>query len=293
MKQWTEPAYAKLNLTLDILGKRDDGYHDLRMVMISVSLCDQVQLTLTDREDITLATDWGFLPTDRKNIAFAAAEAFAEATGVRLNGLSIKLEKRIPVCAGTAGGSSDGAAVLRGLNKLFETGLTLEQLAKIGEKVGSDVPYCVLGGTMLAEGRGEVLTRLPEIPHCYIVMCKPGFAISTPELYHRIDSIKMRCHPDAAGLIDALERQHLPGIARRMYNVFEDALPAQRATTIREIRETLIECGALGACMTGSGSTVFGIFQNQEEAAVTAERLKAVYQETFLVEPVQAIENMQ
>ncbi len=288
MKQWIEPAYAKLNLTLDILGKREDGYHDLRMVMISVSLCDQVTLTLTDGKSVSLATDWGFLPTGRKNIAFAAAEAFAEAAGVDLRGLSIQLEKHIPVCAGTAGGSSDGAAVLRGLNQLFQTGFTLEQLAKIGEKVGSDVPYCVLGGTALVEGRGEVVTRLPDLPPCHIVMCKPEFAISTPELYGRIDSVKMRCHPDTAGLLDALERQCLPGIARRMYNVFEDALPGQRAGAIREIRETLIEWGALGACMTGSGSTVFGVFRDRQEAAAAADHLKAAHKETFLVEPVQA-----
>lgn len=286
MKQWIEPAYAKLNLTLDILGKRPDGYHDLRMVMISVSLHDQVTLSITDHEGITLATDWGFLPVDRKNIAYAAAEAFAEETGVDLDGLSIKIEKHIPVCAGTAGGSTDGAAVLRGLNQLYGTGLSLEQLAKIGERIGSDVPYCVLGGTMLAEGRGEVLTRLSEMPACHIVMCKPAFSVSTPELYRRSDSVKLRCHPDAAGLMDALERQHLPGIARRMYNVFEDALPPQRATTIREIRETLIEGGALGACMTGSGSTVFGVFQNEDEAKATAEKLRENYPETFVVQPV-------
>lgn len=289
MNSIIEPAYAKLNLTLDILGRRDDGYHDLRMVMQSVSLCDQVKLTRTPSQGITLATDWGFLPTDGKNIAYAAAEAFRKATGVDLEGLSITLEKHIPVCAGTAGGSSDGAAVLRGLNRLYETGLTLEQLAKIGEQVGSDVPYCVLGGTMLAEGRGEILTRLPALPQCHIVMCKPGFAVSTPELYHRVDSIKMRCHPDASGLLKALEAGDLSGVARRMYNVFEDALPAQRAGTVREIRNTLIEYGALGACMSGSGPTVFGIFSDQEEAAQAAEHLKTLYQETFLVEPVSAM----
>lgn len=286
MKQWTEPAYAKLNLTLDVLGKREDGYHDLKMVMQSVSLCDQVTLTLGAGTGITLSSDWGFLPTDRKNIAVSAAEAFAGATGTDLNGLSIHLEKHIPVCAGTAGGSSDGAAVLRGLNQLCGTGRTLEELAKIGEQVGSDVPYCVLGGTMLAEGRGEVLTRLAPLPDCWIVMCKPGFAVSTPELYHKLDSAKVRCRPDTTGLVRALERQDLAGVSRQMYNVFEDVLPAARANVIREIRNTLIQQGALGACLSGTGPTVFGIFPQKEVAASAAALLKENFQETFLVQPV-------
>lgn len=286
MKTLVENAYAKLNLTLDILGRREDGYHELRMVMQSVSLCDKVELALTGGEGIELTLDWSFLPTDKKNIALAAAEAFRRATGVDLNGLRIRLEKHIPVCAGTAGGSSDGAAVLRGLNRLCGTGLTPEELAKIGEQVGSDVPYCVLGGTMLAEGRGEVLTRLPALPHCYIVMCKPAFSISTPELYQRSDSVKLRCHPDTSGLIQALEAGDLSDICRRMYNVFEDALPAQRVGAIQELRGALIENGALGACMSGSGPTVFGIFDDKKTAAVAADKLKEICRETFLAEPV-------
>jgi 4-diphosphocytidyl-2-C-methyl-D-erythritol kinase len=286
MKQLTEPAYAKLNLTLDVLGKREDGYHELKMVMQSVSLCDQVTLTLEEGEGIRLSTDWGFLPTDRKNIAVSAAQAFADATGTDLNGLSIHLEKHIPVCAGTAGGSSDGAAVLRGLNKLCGTDLPLEELAKIGEQVGSDVPYCVLGGTMLAEGRGELLSRLPALPDCWIVMCKPGFAVSTPELYHRIDSTKVRCRPNTDGLIHSLEEQNLPAVCRQMYNVFEDVLPENRASVIRDIRNVLIQQGALGACLSGTGPTTFGIFDNKEQAEQACVLLRESYKETFLVQPV-------
>lgn len=286
MRQLTEPAYAKLNLTLDVLGKRSDGYHELKMVMQSVSLCDKLTLTLGEGEGIRLATDWGFLPTDGKNIAVSAANAFARHTGVDLNGLTIKLEKHIPVCAGTAGGSSDGAAVLRGLNKLCATNLTPEQLAKIGEDVGSDVPYCVLGGTMLAEGRGELLSRLPALPDCYIVMCKPGFAVSTPELFHKLDSVKVKCRPNTAGVMTALEEGDLAGIARQMYNVFEDALPAPRAAVIREIRNTLIQCGALGACLSGTGPTTFGVFDNKEYAEDAVRTLKEAYKDVFLVKPV-------
>lgn len=286
MRQIIEPAYAKLNLTLDVLGKRSDGYHELKMVMQSVSLHDDLTLTLTDGEGIRLAADWGFLPTDGKNIAVSAANVFARHTGIDLNGLAIKLEKHIPVCAGTAGGSSDGAAVLRGLNKLCGTGLTLEQLAKIGEDVGSDVPYCVLGGTMLAEGRGEILTHLPALPDCYIVMCKPGFAVSTPELFHKLDSVKVKCRPNTAGVMTALEQGDLAGVSRMMYNVFEDALPAPRAAVIREIRNTLIQNGALGACLSGTGPTTFGIFDNKEYAEAAAAELKEQYKDVFLVKPV-------
>lgn len=286
MKQWIEPAYAKLNLTLDVLGKREDGYHDLRMVMQSVSLCDQVTLTLGEGQGITLSTDWGFLPTDGKNIAVSAAMAFAAATGTELNGLSIHLEKHIPVCAGTAGGSSDGAAVLRGLNQLCGTGLSPEALAKIGEQVGSDVPYCVLGGTMLAEGRGEVLTRLAPLPDCWIVMCKPGFAVSTPELYHKLDTVRVRCRPDTDGLIASLNEKDLAGVSRQMYNVFEDVLPQNRAHVIQEIRNTLIQQGALGACLSGTGPTVFGIFQDKDAAQRACGLLGESFRETFLVQPV-------
>lgn len=286
MKTLTEPAWAKINLTLDVLGKRPDGYHELKMVMQSVSLCDQVTMTLGEAEGLRLSTTLGFLPVDERNIAIMAARAFARHTGAELDQLTIHLEKHIPVCAGTAGGSSDGAAVLRGLNRLYGTGLTLEQLAKIGQEVGSDVPYCVLGGTALAQGRGEVLTPLPPLPDCHIVLCKPGFPVSTPELYHAIDNVRLRCRPDTAGLMEALERQDLPGVAHRMFNVFEQALPAKRRNVIEEIKNTLIQQGALGACMSGSGPTVFGLFHREEDAARAAGELKGTFAETFAVKPV-------
>lgn len=286
MNTLTEPAYAKINLTLDVLGKRPDRFHDLRMVMQSVSLHDDVTLTLTGGTGIGLATDLAFLPTDGKNLAVIAANAFQAATGRPLDGLRIRIDKRIPVCAGTAGGSSDGAAVLRGLNKLLGTGLSPVELARIGETVGSDVPYCVLGGTVRAEGRGERLTPLPALPDCAIVLCKPGFSISTPELFHRIDSVKLRCHPDSAGMEQALAEGSLPEIARRMYNVFEDVLPPQQKHTIDEIKLSLTGSGALGACLSGTGPTVFGLFRTQEEAEEAAALLKAQYSETFVVHPV-------
>ena len=282
MKELTIPAYAKINLTLDVLGKRPDGYHDLSMVMQSVSLADQVIIRETGEEGFTLKTDLGFLPGADKNIAGVAARAFARHTGVDLSGLEIELQKHIPVCAGTAGGSSDGAAVLRGLNRWFSCGLSLRHLAEIGEEVGSDVPYCVLGCTALAEGRGEKLTCLPALPDCHIVLCKPGFSVSTPELFRRIDELKLRFHPDTAGVLAALEEGDLAGVSRRMFNVFEEALPAQRRAVVEEIKSTLLSRGALGACMSGTGPTVFGIFDNAESAQSVADELKQSYAETFL-----------
>lgn len=286
MKELTIPAYAKINLTLDVLGKRPDGYHDLSMVMQSVSLADQVIIRETGEEGFTLKTDLGFLPGADKNIAGMAARAFARHTGADLSGLEIELQKHIPVCAGTAGGSSDGAAVLRGLNRWFSCGLSLRHLAEIGEEVGSDVPYCVLGCTALAEGRGEKLTCLPALPDCHIVLCKPGFSVSTPELFRRIDELKLRFHPDTAGVLAALEEGDLAGVSRRMFNVFEEALPAQRRTVVEEIKSTLLSRGALGACMSGTGPTVFGIFDNAESARSVADELKQSYAETFLTKNV-------
>ena len=286
MKELTIPAYAKINLTLDVLGKRPDGYHDLSMVMQSVSLADQVIIRETGEEGFTLKTDLGFLPGADKNIAGVAARAFARHTGADLSGLEIELQKHSPVCAGTAGGSSDGAAVLRGLNRWFSCGLSLRHLAEIGEEVGSDVPYCVLGCTALAEGRGEKLTCLPALPDCHIVLCKPGFSVSTPELFRRIDELKLRFHPDTAGVLAALEEGDLAGVSRRMFNVFEEALPAQRRAVVEEIKSTLLSRGALGACMSGTGPTVFGIFDNAESARSVADELKQSYAETFLTKNV-------
>lgn len=278
-------ANAKLNLTLDVLGKRPDGYHDLCMVMQSVDLCDTVTVTRTHEPGITVKTDLCFLPNDDRNLAAKAARAFFAHTGKEL-GLRIEISKRIPVCAGTAGGSSDAAAVLRGLNEMTGAGLSPAELAKIGESVGSDVPYCVLGTTALAEGRGEVLTELPPLPPCRAVLCKPSFSVSTPELFGRIDGHRITCRPDTAGVLAALERGDLREVARRMYNVFEDALPDRHRRTVSEIKATLIAEGALGACMSGTGSTVFGLFDDEVAAKNAFEVLRAQYPETFLCKTV-------
>lgn len=282
MEPITARAWAKLNLTLDVLGKRSDGYHDLCMVMQSVALCDTVTIEETGELGIRVSSNLEFLPSGKNNLATAAALRLSEAAGRDGNGLRITLDKSIPVCAGMGGGSSDAAAVLRALNEGWKLGWSREELARVGEKVGSDVPYCVLGGTALAEGRGEILTPLPALPWCIAVLCKPRFSISTPELFSRIDGMKVTCRPDTKGILTALERGDVQGVARRMYNVFEDVLPRNQAGTIAEIKGVLIQHGALGACMSGTGPTVFGLFDSLVAAWRAFHELKAVYPETFL-----------
>ena len=286
MASITVEAPAKLNLTLDVLGKREDGYHEMKMVMQSVSLTDRITLTTREGKGICLSTNLGFLPLDEHNLAVAAARTLQQATGAEWGELTIKLEKRIPVCAGMAGGSSDAAAVLRALNELAGGGLPPLELAGIGASVGSDVPYCVLGGTALAEGRGEKLTPLPPLPACALVVCKPPFPISTPALFGALAGKKLRRRPDTAGLLDALSNGDLRGVAQRMYNVFEDVLPPRQGRTVAEVKARLIAGGALGACMSGTGPTVFGLFDDSAAAEETAAELRVDFEDVFVTEAV-------
>lgn len=279
-------AFAKLNLTLDILGKRPDGYHDLRMVMQSITLADTLTLEENQGEGLRVSANLRFLPTGEKNLAAAAALRFWEALGRGPEDLDIHIQKRIPVCAGMAGGSSDAAAVLRALNQRAGAPFSPLELARLGEQVGSDVPYCVLGGTALAEGRGEQLTPLPPLPRCWVVACKPDFPISTPELFAQADRVKLRRRPDTAGLLSALEAGDLGGVARRMYNVFEDVLPHRLYARVAEIKNELVQRGALGANMSGSGPTAFGLFDCQEAAEEARTSLAERYRDTFLCETV-------
>ncbi len=278
-------AYAKINLTLDVLGKRPDGYHELRMVMQTVSLSDRITLT-QGGAGLRVITDLSYLPSDDRNLAAIAARRFWAAAGMNEQGLAIAVEKHIPVCAGMAGGSSDGAAVLRAMNQMYSTGFSAKRLAEIGAGVGSDVPYCVTGGTALAEGRGEQLRSLPSLPFCWVVLCKPRFPVSTPELFARVDGIKLKNHPDTKGMMAALEEESLQGVAHRMFNVFEDVLPDQKYRTVKEIKATLLECGALGASMSGTGPTVFGLFDDKGKADLARNTLRESYRDTFLAETV-------
>ena len=279
-------ANAKLNLTLDVLGRRPDGYHDMRMIMQSVELADLLDITQSGSGELRVSTNLHFLPNNAKNLAAQAALRWWEAQGNASQGLDITIDKHIPVCAGMAGGSSDAAAVLRALNELEGAGLSPAQLARIGERVGSDVPYCVTGGTALAEGRGEVLAPLPPLPPCWVVLCKPEFSISTPALFAKIDSVKLRCRPDTQGVIAALEARDLVGVARRMYNVFEDALPERQRSRVNDIKNVLIQCGALGASMSGTGPTAFGLFDSEDRAMEAREKLEDFGGEVFLTRTV-------
>jgi 4-diphosphocytidyl-2-C-methyl-D-erythritol kinase len=284
-----EKAYAKINLSIDIVGKLGDGYHAMRMVMQSVSLCDDVTVAVSPGEGIAVRTNLRYLPNDSRNIAARAAAAFFEATGITGYKTEIDIIKRIPVGAGLGGGSTDGAAALRALNRLFDKRLSAEELEKLAEKVGSDVPFCVRGGTVLAEGRGEKLKPLAPLPDCSIVLCKPAFSVSTPELFSRVRWEKIQLRPDTEGIVRALEEGSLAGVARRMYNVFEDVLQRER-DDVEAIRDTLCDHRALGAVMTGTGSAVFGIFDDEAAALSACEALRETYRECFLARPVRQID---
>ncbi len=277
-------ARAKINLTLDILRRREDGYHDMQMVMQSVTLADRLTVTPARGAEGQAASDLRFLPTGNKNLAQVAAAAFREAVG--LGGeVDVDIQKRVPVCAGLAGGSADAAAVLRAMNRLSGAGLSPDRLAEIGARAGSDVPFCVLGGTALAEGRGERLTPLPPLPPCRIVICKPPFSVSTPQLFRRVNVRKIVRRPDTAGVVAALEAGDLAGVARRMYNVFEDVMEPRRYAEISSIKAELIDCGALGASMSGSGPSVFGLFDSEAAAREALARLRDSYRDVFLCGP--------
>jgi 4-diphosphocytidyl-2-C-methyl-D-erythritol kinase len=277
-------ACAKLNLSLDVTGLRPDGYHEMRMVMQSVSLCDDVELSLRADGQITVLSGLRYVPNDERNIAVKAAKLFFESRGITDTGADIVLRKRIPVCAGLAGGSADGAAVLRGLAEITGEKISEDELEALGGQLGSDVPFCVRGGTVLAEGRGEILSDLPALPDCHIVICKPEFSISTPFLFRELDKHELRCHPDTAGIIGLLGNGDLARLSRRMYNVFEDVLP-RRCGEVAQIKGALLDNGALGSIMSGTGSAVFGIFDSENAAKRAHDALSGSYRECFLARP--------
>lgn len=276
-----EKAYAKLNLSLDIVEKMADGYHSMKMVMQSVELCDDVTIECTEGTGIAVSTNLVYIPNDDRNIAAKAARLFMQHTGINPGQISITINKRIPVCAGMGGGSTDGAAVLRGLNAMFSAGLSRKELEHIARKVGSDVPFCVAGGTQLALGRGDELTPLPQLPRCSVAICKPSFAISTPELFSNIRCEKIRSRPDTEGILEALAEGSVTGVARRMYNVFEDVVVRGKGD-IDSIKTRMLDSGAYGTIMTGAGSAVFGIFPDDETVQNACNDLQTTYKEVFL-----------
>lgn len=289
LETMTRLAPAKINLALDILGPRPDGYHEMRMVMQTVSLCDAVKLQEA-AEGFTLRTDGDFLPAGKKTLEQRAAEAFFQELGRPCPPLSVTLEKRTPAYAGLGGGSADVAALLRLLRDRYAPELPTKTLERIGLTVGSDMPFCVRGGTALAEGRGEVLTDLPPLAPCWIVICKPDFDLPTGEMFARVRGRIFQVRPDIEGMVRALGEGSLVGVAKRLLNVFEEVLPPERREEIQGIKTALLRCGAIGAAMSGSGPAVFGLFQEEEAAASAAQALEAWCSRTFLARPVERLD---
>lgn len=276
-------SYAKVNLTLDVLSKREDGYHDVEMIMQTVSLFDLILIDKTDG-GITISTNLYFLPTNEKNIAYKAAELFFEYTRI-CGGCKIMIQKTIPVAAGLAGGSGNAAAVLNALDLLYNTKLSYATLCKLGLKLGADVPYCINGGTALATGIGDVLTPLPKLPDCVILMVKPQINISTASIYNEIDTAAIYERPDNKKVIEALENSDIKEIAAGMKNVM-GSVTENLHPIVRGIRHKMIKNGALGAVMSGSGPTVFGIFPDYETAKRSHDSFAYQFKEVYIVNPV-------
>ncbi len=276
-----EGALAKINLTLDVLGKRGDGYHDLQSIMQTISIRDDITLHLGTGESWKLVCDKDWVPTDERNLAWKAAKVFFETLGKDPNGLAIEIVKRIPGEAGLGGGSADAGAVLRALNRYYDSPLSVYALCELGAQVGSDVPFCTLCGTAMVEGRGERLRKLPDIPEMFFVVCKPDFSVSTPELYQKLDETAIARRPDQRAMEAAIAKGDLAEIADKLGNVFEPVVISQHLE-LNYIKSILNSYGSYGQQMTGSGSAVFGIFDSFEYAAVACTMLKDNYSEVFI-----------
>lgn len=280
-----EGAYAKLNLTLDVLDKREDGYHDIKSVMQTVSIRDDIEIDLGTGEPWALFCDNDKVPTDNRNLAWKAAELFFNTIHIDPEGITIRITKRIPMEAGMAGGSADAAAVLRALNSHFGSPLSILALSELGALIGSDVPFCVLCGTAMAEGRGERIRKLPDMPDCFIVVCKPDFSSSTPELYRKIDESVIGMRPDHQAVETALYTGDLGKIAQNLMNVF-DPIVTKEHLELNYIKSIFNSYGSLGQQMTGSGSAVYGIVESFEYAAVICSMLKENYPQVYICKPV-------
>ncbi len=278
-------AYAKINLGLDVVRKREDGYHEVRMIMQTVKLFDKLTFTLLPENTIRLKTNLGFLPVNENNLVYKAVKLLKDMYHVE-QGLEIDLFKCIPVAAGMAGGSTDCAAALVGAARLFHLHLSKEKLMELGVTLGADVPYCVLRGTALSEGIGEILTPLPAIPDCHILIAKPPISVSTKFVYEHLDAKELAAHPDIDGMVEAIKAGSLQGIADRMENVLE-TVTIPEYPVIAKIKDVMKEQGAVNALMSGSGPTVFGIFEEKAVAlaAEKAIREKQLSSQVYVVEP--------
>ena len=280
-------ALAKINLGLDVLRRREDGYHEVKMIMQTISLHDDLEIRRIKTPEIQVKTNLYYLPTNENNLVYKAAKLLMDEFGIK-EGVAIQLKKRIPVAAGMAGGSTDGAAVVWGMNQMYGLGLSRQELMERGVKLGADVPYCVQRGTALAEGIGERLSVLPSMPKCTILIAKPGISVSTKFVYENLhaNDLKPEQHPDVDRMIEAMKEKNLDLLCERMGNVLETVtIPAY--PVIQEIKEHMMACGAAGAMMSGSGPTVFGIFHSpvQAKAAMKDLKVNGLAKQLYLTTP--------
>ena len=280
-----EGAFAKVNLTLDVLGKREDGYHDLKSVMQTLSIRDDIEIDVGTGKPWRLECSKEGIPTDERNLAWKAAKVYCDTMKKDPNGLTIRITKRIPSEAGMGGGSADAAAVLRALNRHYGDPLSIVALAELGAQVGSDVPFCVIGGTAMVEGRGERLRKLPDMPDCFFVVCKPDFSNSTAELYRKLDETAIAKRPNHQAMESALLAGDLGRICENIWNVFDPVVTAEHLE-LNYIKSIFNSYGAVGYQMTGSGSAVYAIVPSFEYAAVICDMLRGNYPQIFIGKPV-------
>ncbi len=268
-------AMGKINLALDVIGRRENGYHDVRMIMQSVQIYDRLIVSKKKEPGITVSTNRSYLPTDKGNLVYQAAKILVDEFGIR-EGIHIELKKFLPVAAGMAGGSSDAAAVLYGMNRMFRLGLSKDDLMKRGVTIGADIPFCILRGTVLAEGIGEILTPLRNVPPAHVLIAKPGINVSTKTVYEQLDSHPITNHPDIDGMLAAIDAGDYRGVAYRLGNVLEDVTKAEYPV-IGEIEEVMLKNGAEGCAMSGSGPTVFGLFADENAALGAYDLIKGTH----------------
>lgn len=280
-----EGAFAKINLTLDVLGKRADGYHDLKSVMQTISIRDDIEIDMDTGRPWKLICSNDEIPTDERNLAWKAARVYFDAIGKEPDGIEIRITKRIPTQSGLGGGSADAAAVLRALNRHYGNPLSIFALAEVGASVGSDVPFCTICGTAMVEGRGERIRKLPDMPDCCFVVCKPLFSCSTPELYKKLDSVTIGKRPNHQAMESALLAGDLGRVAENIWNVF-DPVVTEEHLELNYIKSIYNSYGSVAQQMTGSGPAVFAIVESFEFAAVICNMLKDNYPDVFIAKPV-------
>ncbi|TBL69014.1 4-(cytidine 5'-diphospho)-2-C-methyl-D-erythritol kinase [Paenibacillus thalictri] len=276
-----EKASAKINLSLDVLRKREDGYHEVEMVMTMVDLADRIEMQELPRDTIIISSQAGYIPLDEKNLAFQAARLIKDRYDVK-RGVYIHLDKRIPVAAGLAGGSTDAAATLRGLNKLWQLGISNDELKLLGQELGSDVPFCVTGGTAIARGRGEKLEMIDSPPQCWVVLAKPPINVSTSEIYGKVSVKEIEKHPNTSQVVQAIREKNFDHLCSHLGNVLED-VTMRLHPEVKQLKEVMVKLGADGALMSGSGPTVFGLVSKESKVARIYNGLRGFCKEVYAV----------